>query len=331
MRNEIGRILVWIGAVLLAIGVFLPLVSAPYVGAVTFLTSGDSPRAIMFATAILAFILALVGWTRHALWAGIAALAVIGYGYWHLQDRIGRFEEKFGDGLVGRFVRRGTDQIQLEGGWVIIVLGGLLILAGGTLAWRWTPRPLPPVSRRVMVVVGAVLVAVGLFLPLIQVPRVGLVGDILGSHVPRIVLVVMAAAALVLTLLDWTRHALWPGLVGATALGFSYYQVLANIGRVQASIEGVGDRLGDDLLGRIAGKAVDALQDRLGGDLLGKAANSVTELIQLQWGWAVLVIGTVLILIGSGLAWRKAAVAAATRPDQGSGDVSQVSGGEPRQ
>jgi hypothetical protein len=352
LRDIAGLILVLAGAVLLALGVFVPLVSAPYVGSVTFLTSGDSPRIIMFVAAIAAFVLALIGWTRHALWAGILGLAVIAYGYWRLQDKIAEIRDRFGDGLLGRLVRRGTNLIELEWGWAVIVLGAMLIVIGGALAWRWPQRALPPVANRVMVVVGTVLVAVGVFLPLIQVPRIAMLTDILGSELPRILMFVMAMAAFALALVDWTRHALWPGLAGAVALGVAYYQVLANIQRVQASIENVEDRFGDGWFGRLAGKAAGLLEDRLGDAWLDKAANTATQLIQLEWGWAVLVIGTALILSGSALAWREPAgevapavaapapaPAAATAPPapmvtelrDPSADGPEISGGEPRE
>lgn len=310
MKDSIGLVLVLAGAVLLGIGVFLPLLSAPYGGAVTLITSGDSPRIIMFAMAILALALGLAGQARHALWPGLLALGAIIWGYIRVQDKIEDFEARFGDGLVGRLAERATDTIRYESGWVILIMGSVLILAGALIAWLWRQRDLPPSAQPAMVAIGAVMVGAGIFLPLVVYPRISADADVLGSVVPRVVLAAAGLAALFFAAFGWARHALWPGLVGMVALVITYVQVLTNIQAVQARIEGLDDRFGDGVLGKIADKAVGFAEKRYGDDLLGKAADKATELIQLQWGWAILTIGLTLIVVAAARIWLQRVVVA---------------------
>lgn len=323
MKALIGLVLVLAGAVLLTIGVFMPLVSAPYVGAVTFVTSGDSPRVVMFAMGIGALVLGLAGQARHAIWPGLLALAAIGYGFFTIQRKIGDLDGRFGDNVIGRLVNKATDSIHYEGGWIILLMGGVLVVIGAGLAWLAPPRRLPPAANRVMVSAGAVLAVAGIFLPLVQVPRIGVEADILGSVWPRVVLGVAALAAFVVMLPGWTRHALWPGLAGLAALVVAYVQVLSNVQAVQARIEGLDDRLGDGWLGKAGRKGLELIEKRYGDEWIGKAADKATELIQLQWGWAVMTIGLVLIIMAAARAWRASGGV--------SGDLSQLPRSEPRQ
>ena len=135
MNRNHYKIIVIVGAVLLAIGVFLPLVRAPLVGSVNYIASGEYRGVAMFALAVVALILALVDLTKHAVWPGIASIGVVAFSYYKVQTFVEGFEDRFGDGVVRRFVEKATNTIQMEWGWVALVLGATLILTGGALAW----------------------------------------------------------------------------------------------------------------------------------------------------------------------------------------------------
>lgn len=139
-RKTSAMVIVIVGAVLLGAGVFLPLVKAPLIGTFTLIGPGEYHRAVMFVPGVIALVLALLGHTKHALWPGLVSLGAIGFGFYKVQESIDRFQDridlKFGDGALGKITGKASQLVELQIGWAVLVLGAVLIIAGGALAWR---------------------------------------------------------------------------------------------------------------------------------------------------------------------------------------------------
>ena len=136
-----GKVLVVIGALLLAAGAFVPVVSIPLQGQETLFGTGWSGTALI-AVGALAALLALLNLTRHALWPGLVALLSLGWGYMLANARIAASEVRLREGL-----EKGFDDVfgavkdlvaanaRLEWGWAGPVWGALLVIGGAVAAW----------------------------------------------------------------------------------------------------------------------------------------------------------------------------------------------------
>lgn len=114
--QDFGRGLALLGAVLLAIGVFLPVANLPIIGSINFFGAGNRDGVFLLAFAILGAIFALTA-RSWVLFAALLSLAFLGWKFISFQqgfDRAGEF---------GRL-------IELGWGWAPMVIGALLMLWG---------------------------------------------------------------------------------------------------------------------------------------------------------------------------------------------------------
>ena len=134
---------------------------------------------------------------------------------------------------------------------------------------------------KIMALVGAALLAVGAFLPVVRVPKRGNM-TMMDLESGGVILLVLAGATAAVALIGWTRHVVWPGLAALGLLGYAYQRANAEIAQSRARL---GEGIGDDPLA--------ALRDLA-------ASNS-----KLEYGWAVLTIAALMIVVAGVLAWRK--------------------------
>ena len=139
--NDRNKVIVLVGAALLVVGVFLPLVRVPKLGTVSFIADGDWKGIVVLLLGLAAGVLALIERTEHALWPGLASLGVIAFTFFTLQSRMaemrGRAAGVLGDDRLGeRLADVAANAVKLEYGWAVLVIGAILAIAGGALAWR---------------------------------------------------------------------------------------------------------------------------------------------------------------------------------------------------
>ncbi len=146
-----SRILGIIGGVLLIIGTFCPLVYVEFLDqSVTYF----SPRAswegiVMILLGIVAIALAVLRKYKLLLIPGILSLAIAAYDYFSFKSQLSAAV-----GRVDESVREQAENaISMKWGWIVFILGGLILLAAGALgknapapgaAWGATPPPPPP-------------------------------------------------------------------------------------------------------------------------------------------------------------------------------------------
>lgn len=112
------------GAGALAIGVFVPLVSMPIVGSLTYFNNGSGDGVIVLALAAISTLLVIARRYR-ALWlTGLASLALIGYSFMRMSSALANVERE----LAGNPFR-GLANAQMQWGWALLGIGALLLLA----------------------------------------------------------------------------------------------------------------------------------------------------------------------------------------------------------
>lgn len=135
-----GKVVALIGALLIGVGVFLPLVRLPLLGAIDLFEGGSSEAWILLMLAAAAGGLALADLTRHALWPGLAALGLIALAFIRTQTRIAELQRRAETELDGNpleaFAQAAVGAVQLEYGWAVLVVGALMAVGGGAMAWR---------------------------------------------------------------------------------------------------------------------------------------------------------------------------------------------------
>lgn len=132
--------------------------------------------------------------------------------------------------------------------------------------------------RQILGVVGAATLFIGVFLPIVSLPIVGAQNYFQNGRGDGTILLVIAGAALLTTMVKrfvWVSIA---GFVSLTLLGYTFITFRSRIAEMRAAM----DR--------------DLADNPFKG--IGEA---MMQSIQLQWGWAVLVVGA-LLLCAAGLA-----------------------------
>jgi hypothetical protein len=136
---------------------------------------------------------------------------------------------------------------------------------------------MPMNGPKIMALLGAALLLAGVFTPIANVPIVGDMTYFASSKAGGMILVALALVSGGLALSDRVRDVAWPGAAAVAVLALSFYLFERRISEMR-------EHLGHRLIGRLLRGLADVAVDR----------------VQLQWGWAVLVLGAVL-LVGAGL------------------------------
>jgi hypothetical protein len=136
-------------------------------------------------------------------------------------------------------------------------------------------------TARVIALIGAALLGYGNFLPIVNVPKRGPY-TLMDVDWAGIVLLGLVAIIVVLALVRQVRHVVWPGLGALVLLGYAYQRANAEIAR---SRQRLGEGIGDDPFGAVR-------------DLVASNAT-------LEYGWAVLALGAILVVAAGAASWLK--------------------------
>jgi hypothetical protein len=128
-----------VGAALLGFGAFLPVVRVPLRGSMTLMQVEWAGIGLIALAAIAAGLL-LIDRMRHAIWPGIGALVLLGYAYFRVNMEIALSRQRLGQDIAEDPLRAVRDlaasSSRIEWGWAVPVLGALMVIAAGVLAWR---------------------------------------------------------------------------------------------------------------------------------------------------------------------------------------------------
>jgi hypothetical protein len=117
------QILAWVGAVLLAIGVFMPSISIPIVGAMNYFQIAKVEAVFLL---IMATITAWLACAKIYTWVtGIGSLAIVVYSYAAIQANLSNLRLNMSTEPFGFL----CDVVQTQWGWVLLTTAASLILA----------------------------------------------------------------------------------------------------------------------------------------------------------------------------------------------------------
>jgi uncharacterized membrane protein len=146
MNGNNGKVLALIGAALIGVGVFLPIVSVPKRGTSSLMQGDYTGGLVMLGLAAAIVLLTLINRTRHVVWPGVASLALMAYAYIRVQTVIEQARQRLGEteNPLAIVIDAAAANSRTEWGWAVLVLGAILAIAGGVLAWREPRVPAPP-------------------------------------------------------------------------------------------------------------------------------------------------------------------------------------------
>jgi len=133
-------------------------------------------------------------------------------------------------------------------------------------------------TRQLIGFLGSALLFLGVFLPIVKLPIVGDLNYVANGRGDGVLVLVLAVVSIGCVLFRWYRE-LWITAFGAAGvLAFTFFNFQSNIKQ-----------------------ATTQLQTDLKDNPFRGLADVAVQSIQLQWGWAVLVIGIVLLVAAAAM------------------------------
>lgn len=125
----------FIGAGILTLGTFVPIVSLPIVGNVNYFANGEGDGMLLVVLAAITAVLAFLNQTKHVLWSGLAAALMIAWALIRFANLKSEMQAQMDEELAGNPFRGlaevAVQSVQLQWGWIVLIAGaGIIIYAG---------------------------------------------------------------------------------------------------------------------------------------------------------------------------------------------------------
>src|SRR3954471_14159053 len=121
-----------IGSATLALGVFMPILSLPIVGSINYFDNGHGDGTIILVLALVSVVLSLRRRFEWLLTTGAGSLAVLLFTFVIVRMRLSEMETRMNTELADNpfrgLAQLATASVQLQWGWMILALGGLLLI-----------------------------------------------------------------------------------------------------------------------------------------------------------------------------------------------------------
>ncbi len=132
--------------------------------------------------------------------------------------------------------------------------------------------------RQSVGLIGSLLLFIGAFAPIVSVPLMGNQNYFQNGKGDGVVIVVLALLSLIGILGRQFRLLWWTGLASLGVLLFTFVNFQLKLSELK-----------------------DQMNTQLAGNPFKGLADMAVQAIQLQWGWAVLIIGAVLPLVSAAM------------------------------
>jgi len=131
-----GQIVGLVGAALLIIGAFLPILSLP-TGDVTYFKNGEGDGVFLLIFGVIALIFSLSNYLLILYAMGGLSLLLVGYDLVNSWQKINHMKSQMDAELEGNpfrgFADLAMESVQLQWGWAVMILGGVLVLFAPSL------------------------------------------------------------------------------------------------------------------------------------------------------------------------------------------------------
>jgi len=130
-----------------------------------------------------------------------------------------------------------------------------------------------PDLRKITGLSGAAILFVGVFCPIISMPIMGSINYYQNGKVDGVIVIIAAAIAGLLCVAGKYRLLLLPGVGSAVTLAITYYNFSSKMN-----------------------EAKESFKSELSDNFFKGLTDAAFQAVQFQWGWAILILGAVLII-----------------------------------
>ncbi len=131
------RLLGVVGSLILFVGVFMPIVSLPFIGTRNYFSNGQGDGVIILILAVISLLLTFTNSFRGLWFTGGSCLAVMLFTFLNLQMRLSDAKAKMETDLAGNPFRGIADaalqSVQIEWGWAVLIVGAAMLLFSASL------------------------------------------------------------------------------------------------------------------------------------------------------------------------------------------------------
>jgi len=122
-----------LGAGVILVGSFLPLVSVPLYGSMNYFRNGKGDGVVVVILAVLSLGAVLFKKYLMPLISGAVTLAMLAYSYWSLAAKISETKISMAKDMAGNpfggLAMATVDAVQLQWGWAVLIIGALLLIS----------------------------------------------------------------------------------------------------------------------------------------------------------------------------------------------------------
>jgi hypothetical protein len=133
-------------------------------------------------------------------------------------------------------------------------------------------------NRQLLGILGSILLFVGIFTPIVSLPIVGSMNYFRNGQGDGVFVLILAVISFILTVTRNFKGLWFTGLGSAAVLLFTFLNFQAKMAETRGEL----DR-------------------ELAGNPFRGLADLAVESVQLQWGWAVLVVGAALVVAAAAI------------------------------
>jgi hypothetical protein len=128
-------------------------------------------------------------------------------------------------------------------------------------------------KKQVLGLIGSVVLFLGVFMPIVSVPFMGNMNYFQNGKGDGILIIILAAISLILTLSKKYKGLWFTGFGSLGIMAFTFINFQMKMSSARAD-----------------------LQEKLAGNPFAGLGDLALQSVQLQWGWAVLIVGVALII-----------------------------------
>lgn len=119
------------GAALLAIGVFCPVISAPFLGDINLFRNGEGDGVGLLLLAVLSVVFIATNKMRFLWYSAAGSLILLGFTFYQIKSKLGSMTEEATADLAGNPFRGIVDvaiqSVQMQWGWGVLIVGCCLL------------------------------------------------------------------------------------------------------------------------------------------------------------------------------------------------------------
>lgn len=131
-------------------------------------------------------------------------------------------------------------------------------------------------KKQVIALLGSIILFIGVFMPIISVPMIGNMNYFQNGKGDGVIIIILAFLSIIFSFLNKNQGLWFTGIGSLIVLLFTFVNFQMKLSELKSQM------------------AIE-----LEGNPFGGLADLAMQSVQLQWGWAVLIVGTVMIIVSA--------------------------------